>query len=239
MGTSWYASRGALAAAVIGGVLAGTAACGGGGGGGPANPLAGMTASQIGNKAVADLKAASSVHFAGPIAESGATYTVDLTAGTKNCTGTMGISGKGSFALLKIGSTIWIKPDNQFWTANGATPAVLAVVGGKWLQSTTSDSNLTDVSELCVPSQLASLFGGKLNNVVKGTTTTIGGQSALELKDTSDSSSAYVSVSATPEFLQLNGGSSSGQLNFSDYNAPVNVSAPPAGQTIQGSKVGF
>ena len=239
MGTSRYMSRNALVAGVIGvAMLAGTAACGGGGGGGSAGPLAGLTGDQIANKTVADLKAASSVHFAGTIAESGSTYIVNMTAGTTNCTGTLGIQGKGSFALLKTGQTIWIKPDNQFWTSNGATSAVLQVVGGKWIQSTTSDSNLTSVSELCSPAQLADSFGSKLNEVAKGATTTIDGQSALQLKDLKDSNSAYVTVSAAPEFLRLNGGSS-GQLDFSDYNATVNVSAPPTSQTLQGSKIGF
>jgi hypothetical protein len=238
VGTSRYLSRNGLAAAVIGvAMLAGTAACGGGGSG-SAGPLAGLTGDQIANKAIAGLKAASSVHFAGTIAESGATYIVNMNAGTTKCTGTLGIQGKGSFALLKTGQTIWIKPDNLFWTSNGATSAVLAVVGGKWIQSTTSDSNLTSVSQLCSPAQIADSFGSKLNEVVKGATTTVDGQSALLLKDTKDSSSAYVTVSAAPEFVRLNGGSS-GHLDFSDYNAPVNVSAPPPSQTLQGSKIGF
>lgn len=236
MGTSRYTSRTAVAAAVIGAMmLAGTAACGGGG---SSNPLSGLTGDQIAAKAVANLKAASSVHFAGTIAESGATYTVNLNPGTTKCSGTMGVQGKGSFALLKIGQTIWIKPDNQFWASNGATSAVLAVVGGKWIQSTTSDSNLTSVAQLCSPAQLANSFGSKLNDVAKGATTTIDGQSALQLKDNKTSNSAYVTISATPEFVQLNGGSE-GKLDFSDYNAPLSVSPPPASQTLQGSKIGF
>jgi len=238
VGTSRHMRPNALAAAVIGvAMLAGTAACGGGGSG-SAGALAGLTADQIASKTVANLKAASSVHFAGTLAESGATYIVNMNAGTANCTGTLGIQGKGSFALLKKGQTIWIKPDTKFWTSNGATPEVLQVVGGKWIQSTTSDSNLTSVSQLCSPAQLADSFGSKLNAVTKGATATIDGQNALQLKDTKTSNSAYVTISATPEFVQLNGGSS-GKLDFSDYNAPLSVSPPPASQTLQGSKIGF
>jgi hypothetical protein len=235
--TSRHLSRGALAAAIIGAVtLAGTAACGGGGS--SSNPLAGLSADQIATKAVADLKAASSVHFAGSIAESSSSYTVNLTAGTTDCTGTFGVAGKGSFALLKTGQTLWIKPDNQFWTSAGATPAVLQVVEGKWIQTTTSNSDFASVNQICSPAQLAGLFGNKLTDVAKGTTTTIAGQSALQLKDSSTSNSAYVTISATPEFLRLDGGSS-GLLDFSDYDAPVTVTPPPASQTIDGSKVGL
>ena len=67
------------------------------------NPLAGLTADQIATKAEADLKAASSVHIAGPVTDSGQTYVLDLTIGPKGCTGTMASPGKGSFRLLKIG----------------------------------------------------------------------------------------------------------------------------------------
>jgi hypothetical protein len=134
------ASRSAVAAALVGiAMLAGATACGTAASGqsgkaaastAPANPLAGLTADQIATRAVANLKAASSVHYAGSVNDSNATYTVNLTASTKNCTGTFGIVGKGSFVLLKIGQTLWIKPDNKFWTSEGATPEFLRLDGG-------------------------------------------------------------------------------------------------------------
>jgi hypothetical protein len=243
--TSRYASRSALVAAIVGVVmLAGTAACGSSASSQSAsttpsaNPLAGLTGDQIAAKAVADLKAASSVHIAGSVTESGSSYGVDLTPGTTDCTGTLVVQGKGSFALLKIGQTLWIKPDNQFWKSAGASSAVLQLVGGKWIQTSTSDSNFSSVNMLCSPAQLADSLGNKLNHVVKGTTTVIAGQSALQLRDTSTSDSAYVTISAAPEFLRLNGGSS-GQLDFSDYNAPVTLTPPPASETIDGSTIGL
>ena len=76
-----------------------------------------------------------------------------------------------------------------------------------------------------------------MNHLVKGTTTTIAGLSALQLQDTSASYSAYVTISASPEFLRLNGGSE-GQLDFSGYNAPVTLHPPPASETIDGSTIG-
>lgn len=248
MRTSRYASRSAVAAAIVGtAILAGAAACGTTASSHPAqaasatpsaNPLAGLTAGQIAAKAIADLKAASSVHVAGSVTDSGATYAVDLTAGTTNCAGTFGIPGKGSFALLKIGQTLWIKPDNQFWTSAGANAAVLHLVEGKYVQTSPGNSDFTSVRALCSPAQLAGLLGNKVNHLVKGTTTTIAGQSALQLRDTSTSGSAYVTISASPEFLRLSGGSA-GQLDFSGYDAPVTLSPPPASQTIDGSKIGL
>ena len=104
MRTSRYASQSAVAAAIVGmAILAGATACGTTASSQPAqaasatpsaNPLAGLTADQIAAKAVADLKAASSVHCAGSVTDSGATYAVDLTSGTTNCLGTFADSGK-------------------------------------------------------------------------------------------------------------------------------------------------
>jgi hypothetical protein len=244
MRTSRYSSRSVLTAAMVCVVvLMGTAACGSSGGTQPAsatpsNLFAGLTGVQIAAKAVADLKAASSVHIAGSITESGSSYLVDLTPSTKDCTGTLTVQGKGSFALLQIGQTLWIKPDNQFWTSEGASSAVLHLVGGKWIKTSTSDSDFSSLRMLCSPAQLADSLSNNLNHVVKGTTTTVAGQSALQLRDTSTSNSAYVTISATPEFLRLNGGSN-GQLDFSRYNASVTLTPPPASETIDGSEVGL
>jgi hypothetical protein len=246
--TSRYASRSAVAAAIVGAaILAGATACGTTASSHPAqaasaapsaHPFAGLTAGQIAAKAIADLKAASSVHFAGSVTDSGETDAVDMTAGTTNCVGTFGIQGKGSFALLKIGQTLWIKPDNQFWTSAGANSTVLHLVKGKYVQTSPNNSDFNSVRMLCSPAQLADSFGNQMNHLVKGTTTTIAGQSALQLRDTSTSNSAYVTISASPEFLRLNGGSK-GQLDFSDYNAPVTLTPPPASETIDGSKIGM
>jgi hypothetical protein len=248
MRTSKYAKRSAGAAVIVGmAILAGITACGTAASGHPAqaasttppaNPLAGLTADQIAAKAVANLKAASSVHYAGSVTDSGATYAVDLTAGITNCAGTFGITGEGSFALLKIGQTLWIKPDNQFWTSAGVNSAVLHLVEGKYVQTSPKDSDFNSAKMLCSPAQLAGSFGNQMNHLAKGATTTIAGQSALQLQDASNPDSAYVTISASPEFLRLDGGSK-GQLNFSGYNAPVTLNPPPATETIDGSAIGW
>jgi hypothetical protein len=248
MRTSKYANRSAVAAAIVGmAVLAGITACGTAASSHPAqaasttppaNPLAGLTADQIAAKAVANLKAASSVRYAGSVTDSGATYVVDLTAGIPNCVGTFEVAGKGSFALLKIGQTLWIKPDNQFWRSEGANSTVLHLVEGKYIRTSPKNSNFNSVKMLCSPAQLADSFGNQMNRLVKGVITTIAGQSALQLRDTSDSDSAYVTISASPEFLRLDGGSK-GQLDFSGYNVPVTLNPPPASETIDGSTIGM
>ena len=236
--TPGQATRSAVAAAIAGtAILASAAACGTT----ASRPLAGLSAGQIAARAITDLKAASSVHFAGSVTDSGATYAVDVTAGSANCAGTLGIPGHGSFALLKIGQTLWIKPDGQFWASVGASPANLHLAEGKYVQASPGDPVFTSVTMLCSPAQFADSLGSQMDHLVKGATTTIAGQSALQLRDTSTPGSAYVTISASPEFLRLDAqnGGSQGQVDFSDYDAPVTLTPPPASTTIDGSKIGL
>jgi hypothetical protein len=49
-----------------------------------------------------------------------------------------------------------------------------------------------------------------------------------------------VSAASTPELLRIvSPGKSGGQLDFTDYGAPVSLQAPPAAQTLDGKKYGF
>ena len=232
-----HTGRSAVGAAIAGAaILAGLTACGTI----ASSPVAGLSAGQIAARAIADLKAASSVHFAGSVTDSGATYAVDVTAGSTNCAGTLGIPGHGSFALLEIGQRLWIKPDGQFWTSISASPANLHLVGGKYVQASPGDPVFSSVTMLCSPAQFADSLGSQMNHLVKGVTTTIAGHSALQLRDTSTPGSAYVTISASPQFLRLDAqnGGSNGQLGFSDYDAAVTLTPPPASTTIDGSRIG-
>ena len=78
-----------------------------------------------------------------------------------------------------------------------------------------------------------------MSGMIKGKTTMISGQPALQIKDTGDPYSAYVTISARPEFLRFDGGSSGNRLNFAGYNAPLRLTPPPASETLDGAKYGF
>jgi hypothetical protein len=204
----------------------------------PGNPLAALTARQILTEAIADFKAASSVHVAGSERAAGQTFTMDLTVGANGCTGTVGLGGQGSVLLLRIGGTLWMKPDDQFWkSALAAAPAALPAVEGRYVRLSPKGPATSSFGAFCYLSQLAGQVSGGENQLVKGQTATIGGQLALQLKDTRQAGSAYVTLSARPEFLQT--GDTSGHVDFTDYNAPLALTAPAASQTVAGSKYGL
>ena len=204
----------------------------------PGNPLAALTAGQILSKTTADFKAVSSVHIAGSERAAGQSFAMDLTVGSSGCTGTVGLGGQGSVVLLRIGTTVWMKPDDQFWKSFlAAAPADLPAVEGKYVRLSLKGPATTSFGAFCALSQLAGQIGGAENRLVKGQTTTIGGQPALQLKDTEQAGSAYVTISASPEFLQT--GDAGGHVDFTDYNAPLALTAPPASQTVAGSHYGL
>jgi hypothetical protein len=203
--------------------------------------LDGLSADEIASRATADLKVVSSVHVKGSVQSSGQDIALNLSLGSQGCTGTMGIGGQGSFVLLKIGKSLWIKPDDKFWkhAAGSDGSALIDLVSGKYIKPSAKGSSLASIGALCDPAQFAKSFGSNMTGMVKGTTTTIAGQPALQIKDSGDAASAFVTVDAKPEFLRLDGGGSNGKLDFTDYNAPLHLTPPPASETLDGAKYGF
>jgi hypothetical protein len=202
------------------------------------NPLALLTGPQIAVKTFNDLKTATSVHVAGSFVDSGQTYLMNLTIGRRGCTGQLGVKGQGTVVILQIAKTLWLKPDKRFWQANGMSdPRALRVLAGKYVK-TTNHSAISAFSGFCQPSRFAAAFSGAASGVVKGKTVTISGQPALRIMDVTDSDSIYVSVSAKPELLRLDGGNQA-RLDFTNYDAPMRLVPPPLSQTIDGAKYGF
>ena len=193
-------------------------------------PLAGLTADQIARRAIADLAAVPSVHVAGSSGQDGQTAFLDLTSGTKGCTETLRIPGQGTSTLLQIGTTVWFKPSDQEWKwmAYGVPAAARRHLEGKYLQTPDVPAGM---AAWCSRGELASAFGSELKDLVKGKITTISGQPALQLAGQRHSASAYVTISARPEFLRID---VSGQEHtvFTGYNRPLTLTPPPADQTI-------
>lgn len=233
--TSSRRIRTAAGAALSVAIVAGAAtACGGG----PGGPLSGMSADQITTQAFANLKAAKSVHVTGPSNDAGQEYNLNITLGTSNCQGTYSTASKGSFSILKVNGTTYFSADPTFWKQSGAAGASLTTLDGKYLRVGPNSTTLNALGVLCHPSQMASAFTGAVSGMVEHGYTTVNGQKALHITDSADPDGIYVSVTSTPEVLRLDAGSNA-NLYFTDYNAPLSLTAPPADLTLDGKKYGF
>ncbi len=205
------------------------------------DPLAADTSVWILHHASTDTEAAFAVHLTGSGEDSGHTMTFDLSiAGSDGCTGKVTESGTGSFQLIFDGSTVWVKPDDEFWrVASGITdPAQLAAVEGKYLTATAGGSGLGELASLC---QLTAALKGLTSipddtpGATRGPVTRINGQRELKVSDAKDSSYAYVTDTAQPRLLQVvETGSDGGELSFGYPGTPVAITPPPASEIITG-----
>jgi hypothetical protein len=238
----------ALAAASV--TCLAVTACGGSGAGGsarpavtssPADPLASLSGDQIVAKAVAELKAVPSFTMAGTVTDSSGTYNVNLSYKKgSGCQGTVAQPSKGSFAMVVIGTTAWVKPDDAFWTANvgGQAAKMITLQSGRYLKGSTSNAKVASLTKPCDVSSLPGSFA-EATGVAKGPVTVMGGQRVLPLTDKAKGGTLYVTDASPPRILQLSNSKAGdhGKLTFS--YTPVTLTPPPASQAVDGSKLGF
>lgn len=207
-----------------------------------ADPLSAKSGNQIASQAISDLKSAPSFTMKGTIIETGSTLGVNLgyKAG-EGCAGTVTQVGKGSFYIVVIGSTAWLKPDNAFWRSYSGNSAsqVIALLGGRYLKGSTSNSNTAQFAQLCNSKSLVASMTLP-TSVSKGTVTTLNGQQVLPLTDNSKGSTMYVTDTATPQIVQIIGtkAGNAGKVTFA-VGAPVTLTPPPASETVDGTSFGF
>jgi hypothetical protein len=208
---------------------------------------------QIVQKAVSDLKAATSLHISGSVVSSGTNVTIDLTdVAARGCKGTIALDSgasssstgtalTGTADLVEVNSTVYMKLDESIFK-NLSRPSSLfkSDVTGKYIE-VTAKSELANFAQLCDASTLASGFDKAVTGFVKDGTATINGQAteAFEQRAHAGSGIVYISSPSTPEIVRLQGPASEGQINFTHYNARVTITPPPASEVIDGSRVGL
>jgi hypothetical protein len=201
------------------------AACGSSGGS-SSNGVASKSPDEIVSAATSAVKSVNSVHVSGTVLSNGQHVSLDLNlVNGKGGKGSMAQNGLG-FQIVAIGSEVYINGSQAFWrTFGGAAAAQL--LSGKWLKAPatgqlSSLATLTDVQKLF--NQLLSSHG----TLAKGKTTTIRGQPAIAVTDTTNGGTLYVATTGPAYPLQISKtGSSGGQISFDRFNQPV-VLTPPA-----------
>jgi hypothetical protein len=231
-----FALRAALALAAASGVCLAAAGCGSGG-----DPLASMTANQLVTKALGDLKSAPSFGISGTTVEGQGvpeSMRLEYRHGT-GCEGTVswGSNGsKGSLYLVVIGGTAWEKPDDAYWKAyEGKSAAqVIALIGGRYLKGSASDSYFAPLAQLC--DKFASSIK-VTKDLAKEAVTTVDGQRVVPLTD--QKGTTDVTDTSSPRILRTTGTDAGISIGTIFTYSPVSLTAPPAGQTIDSTALGF
>ena len=208
-------------------------------------PSAGLTPDQIVQKALKNLAATSSVRITGGgLPSQGGSVAIDITdVAPASCQGTIaeastGASGPPAAGITKVDGTAYVK-FNQSFLASLHVPAwESAELNNKYIESRSS-SVIADLSRLCVLSTLVKEFiqDGDTGFVEAGAVT-VEGQPALALTqpNSTDGTTVYVSDSAVPEILSLQESVGQGTfLDFTNFNAPARITAPPAADIFFGA----
>ncbi len=200
------------------------AACGSSGGG-SSNGIASKSPDQIVAATRSAVAKVSSVHVAGTIASSGTKIALDLNlVNGKGGKGSMTQNGLG-FQIVAVGPEVYINGSTAFWRAT-AGAAAAQLLSGKWLKAPATGqlaslATLTNVQKLF--NQLLSSHG----KLAKGKTTTVQGQKAIGVTDTTNGGTLYVAATGTAYPIEISKtGSDGGRIVFDKFNQPVSLTPP-------------
>jgi hypothetical protein len=208
--------------AVCAAVLAGAAA---GCGGASDNGVAAKSPDGIVNATSNAVSGVKSVHVSGSLVSGGSPITLDLTllAG-KGGGGQMAQNGL-SFKLIEAGQVVYINGSDAFWRHVGGSSAV-QLFHGKWLRAP-ANGQFASIASL---TNVQTLFNKLLSNhgtLAKGSTSTVAGQKAVAVIDTTRGGTLYVATTGQPYPVEISKkGSQGGRIVFDRYNQSASLTAP-------------
>ncbi|WP_244177499.1 hypothetical protein [Streptomyces atriruber] len=220
-------------------------------GGEPKEPFAGMSGTEIVDKAVEATKGATSLRLVGDIKddETGR-MKMDLALDTSGkCAGTMAMDGEGTFDLIVPGdSTVYVKYDEKFLRAQSKgqpedeTALAVEMLADRWSKTKASGADAKDIAGMCDLDDLLKEFEGEINsNARRGATTTLDGTPAIRIdaRDSEEKYTIYVATEGKPYLLKIvdAGAAEPEHIAFREYDKPVKTT-PPAGKVIDLDELG-
>jgi hypothetical protein len=190
------------------------------------NGVAAKSAAEIVNESRLAADSASSVHVSGSVNSSGSPVTLDLSlASGKGGTGEISQNGF-AFKLVLTGTTAYISGSSAFYRHLGGAAAA-QLLAGKWLKVPATTGEFSSFSSLANMSKLIDATLASHGALQKGATTTVGGQQAIAVTDTTKGGALYVATTGKPYPLQISkGGAESGKITFDRWNQPVTITPP-------------
>jgi hypothetical protein len=214
----------------------------------PANGIEKLPATEILSTSLAAGKAASSLTVKGTITEGGEETSLDLVLGTDAGEGTIGTQGV-TLSTVSVDGNLYFKASGDGWATllrsagdgadNAAGTALGDLLGDKWLKLPANPDSL-DAAGGPIGVLLATL-GGLIQKdslleaflspddtpTVKGTGD-VNGTPVVFLDDSEGGGTLAIQTVGEPYPVQIKGtdSGSSGEINFTDWNAPVSVTAP-------------
>ncbi|MFF8374565.1 hypothetical protein ACF07V_00325 [Streptomyces sp. NPDC015661] len=217
------------------------------------DPFAGLTADQIGERAVTATQSATSLHMKGKVISGGQPLGIDFAVNDKGeCTGLIKIKD-GTAELRRLDHVTYMKGDEAFWRTSMASQGLpepqitvtLELIKGRWLKIAPGQPGSQDLGSVCdLKSLLSDLDKDKeqRRGLTRGPDGTVDGTPVTTLvkkKAGGETTTVSVSERGKPYILKMvrTGGDEPGTIMLSDYDKPVVVKAPPADETVDLSKL--
>lgn len=206
--------------------VAAIAGCGSSGSSSSENGVAAKSPTEILSASKTAAQGASAVHVSGSLVSGGSPITLDLNL-VEGKGGKGKISENGlSFELIQLNGTAYISGSSEFYK-HFAGPAAAQLLQGKWLKASATSGSLSTLASLTDLQKLISAALAQHGTLTKGSKTTISGQPAIPVTDTTQGGSLYVATTGEPFPLQISkSGSGGGKITFDEWNKPVTITAP-------------
>lgn len=197
-----------------------------------AGAFAGKSADEILAEAQEAFAAADSVHVIGEFAEQGAEFGMDIRMDDAGRAIAKITFGESDIELRTLGADAWLSGDADFWELTGAP---VDLFEDKWIKTSATSKDFEDFVELTSKERWAKelLEPGSSLRIVEGKP--VDGVPTVGLEQETGDSPGILYVAATgpayPLLVEPKSGGSG--LRFTDYDAPLTVTAPPAKDVIE------
>ncbi|MCB5169705.1 hypothetical protein LG634_33510 [Streptomyces bambusae] len=215
------------------------------------NGIAAKSAAEIAAASRRAMSTATSMRMVAEVTDASGKTALDLrfdVAG--NCVGTVrppGASG-GRADVIKRGDDVWMRLDEALLRSQvpgaGAAQDAIALIDGRYLHGTTDSALLKGFAEFCDLDTYKDDFSSKPpdETLTKGGRVSVGGRPAVNVTSAHDGEKGTFSVSTEdkPHLLRLEGTNAEGERTtavFSEFDAPVRATPPPASQSVDLSRL--
>lgn len=211
----------ALAPLALAGALAGC-------GGSASSDIASKPAAAILTAARSAAESASSVHVVSNASQDKGKLSAKSNLELASNGGRAQLSFLGiSSETIRIANTLYVKGSRSFYTR--LSRRGLHVPRGAWLKTTANSPSLGQLAALTDATSELHLLIKNTGTLTKGTTTTINGQKAIELKEATKhfTSTIYIATTGSPYPIEIiKHGRETSQTTFSGWNQPTPLAAP-------------
>lgn len=215
------------------------------------DPFDGLSPAEIADRAVDATRSADSLRMTGQVVSEGHDLDVDLSVDDQgSCQGRIGVE-EGEAELRRVDDVTYMKGDAAFWrismTAEGVPEnqidPVIELVEGRWLKIGPGEAGSADLAEVCDLDLLLDDLGEDRDDagLTRGPDREIDGDPVATLveKESGETTTVSVAQEGKPYIRQVvaTGGEEPGSMTLSEFDRPVEVTAPPADEIVDLSRL--